>query len=443
MKIDAQCDHESDNANRRNLKEHVEIVPARRRLRKRRNYWARIDPKELVTLPDFEPLSYLQEVRLIQRAQQGDLTARNEIWVRNVRLVLSTVNSFHVPQMILPDAIQVGIVGLARAIEKYEVERYNAFSTYAWYWVFQGIARFLQESKFFVRIPTYKWKQVHSSLHGPDRERIEESDPAQARLNRIVRPEPLHEIPAHQVPTYSDSSIGRFGEEEERSRLITRVRKLLSKREYFVLKHRFGLEGVPARTLEQIGDRLEVTRERVRQIESAAIRRLQSALVDPAGLPQTESTPTPENQSEDLKQSKNFALDPLPLEFSTLHNLDRADAQLVSFDVDSGSAHAELLLIFKPFTFRQANAVIHYYGLMGHQPLPIEEVAELLELTSRKTKLALLRGRKRLLFTLRNPAYEKFWKLRNLLESDVPSRDIQASQGNRHEGSCIVSFHQT
>ena len=108
----------------------------------RYNHWRKRNPDEFVSYPKLNPLPYLKESRLIQLAQQGDIKARNEVWMHYARLVLSVVNRFSIPDRLLADAIQEGSLGIKRAIEKFEIERFHSFSTYAWRWIYQYIQRF-------------------------------------------------------------------------------------------------------------------------------------------------------------------------------------------------------------------------------------------------------------------------------------------------------------
>src|SRR5689334_9946041 len=101
--------------------------------RSRRNYWATFDPSEFAAFPKLEPLPYLKECRFIERAQTGDVEARNIVWTHHLRLVYSVANQFNFHENDLPDALQEGAIGLSRAVARFEIHRYAAFSTYAWY----------------------------------------------------------------------------------------------------------------------------------------------------------------------------------------------------------------------------------------------------------------------------------------------------------------------
>jgi|GEM_PF-1765547 len=393
--------------------EFMETLPAGpSRASRKRNYWARIDPQELLLYPDFEPLPYRQEVRLIQRAQAGDEEARNEIWLRNARLAFAVVNRFHVPPSLLPDAVQEGVLGLKRAIEKFEVERYHAFSTYAWYWVYQAVQRFLHNRRHLVRFPDYLRKPVYSRLHGEDNGDLDEfQHRTVTAIIAALNPVPLSEIPPELHPLTGNSpGMNSL----ERKQFVRRVRVQLPEREFFVIKHRFGLQEARPKTLEAIAKRMGITRERVRQLESRAIDRLKQR------LPQ-DFAPVPRSQPKTV-QAENHSSEPArvnghrPPSLQTQPEPDLSDQEL-----------EELLLnIFKHFTFRQANALIHYYGLCCPREASVHGVADLLNLPPRKTLLALRKGRKKLLAWLSRYQYPKVREIRRTLAQDR-SLDIEIS----------------
>lgn len=256
------------------------------RRRRRRNYFQDEEIRDIVNYPLYSPLGYLAEARLIQQAQAGDLNARNLVWSSNIRLVYLVVNQFHVPKPLLADALQEGVLSLRRAIEKFEVARYNAFSTYAWHWIKQGIARFLSHQRFGQRIPSHLYadfiqliRKLDSLPSQQERSRyLAENDDFHPkhmktlrRLTALVFTSSLEEIHV------SDKSRIQSTETEvnlDLSGLGQQLLATLTERERTVLSYRYGLLGKPEETLEEVGHRLEITRERVRQIQVSAEERL-------------------------------------------------------------------------------------------------------------------------------------------------------------------------
>lgn len=354
-----------------------------------RNYWRRFRPEDFVTYPRTTAVSYYEEMTLIRRAQQGDLAARNEVWQRNLRLVFSVVNRFYVPRDLMPDAIQEGAIGIQRAIARFDLERYGAFSTYAWPWIWQRIQRFLHYRAFPARIPAHLYghylrfrhemlraASVEESFDVLERWRASHSRilPRLIGIHRISTATGLHLIPSDDLPFVEDY---RFDEPLERESLVAAIASTLSERQRHIVMRRFALDGRPESTLEELGAELGITRERVRQIEFHAIARLRRKLTrfQPANEPDCSDV------AEDAAGSKAPTGEDLPV------GNGRANA----------SPETVLLALFKTFTFRQANALIHYYGLLGTPPAPLPEVAAMLELSERKTALALKHGRAKLL----------------------------------------------
>jgi RNA polymerase sigma factor (sigma-70 family) len=253
------------------------------RRKSKRNYWARMAPAEMVQYPKFKEIGYLAESRLILRAQEGDLEARNAVWARNARLALSAVNRFAVPRNQLADAVQEGVLGLLRAIEKFDVQRYNQFSTYAWYWVSQSISRYLTRCRYRCPIPSnlyypyrgyrrYKRLGMEFPDYDPDR-------PSQRscfrRLDRIVDAESYGVTPPLQID-WTEPHQRVYAEESARS--IRQALEHLDERGRMIITARYGLDGGEAKTLEEVADGLGVTRERVRQIQVVAERKLRGFL---------------------------------------------------------------------------------------------------------------------------------------------------------------------
>jgi RNA polymerase primary sigma factor len=246
--------------------------------KRRRNYWKQIDPNSLVPYRRSEPLPYLKESRLLQQAQRGDLAARNEIWVRYARLVLSVVNELYVPRRLLADAIQEGICGLHQAIDDFDVESYRDFSSCAWQHARRQIQRFLFSNAFFVHIPSnlfYAYCRFQNELHRcPTRHEIsacegqwQKTAPDQyrtlAQIHRIATVESLARS-ADQIPSRSAN-----GPVLERSEVIESALRGLTERELTILAKRYGLNDSRPSTLEEIGDDLGLTRASVCRIQAS------------------------------------------------------------------------------------------------------------------------------------------------------------------------------
>lgn len=374
-----------------------------------RNYWAVLDPMDFATFPRFEALPYLKEARLIQRAQAGDIDARNIIWTQHARLALAVINRFKIPTHLLADAIQEGVLGLERAIEKYEVDRYNAFSTYAWYWVYQKIQRFLDYHRHFVRIPPHIRPLVYKSLRGShlEFETTQQENVVQSVI-KVFAPISLVSLEPDEHPWYSNE---RSLDDLDADLFITELRRVLPRREFFIVKHRFGLAGARTKTLEAISKKLGVTRERVRQIEMRAIDRLRRTLpVSYCHL----VIPQPDQENSNVQSEDSIS--------QRIQDEGRAKQEGLEVPQERLSAAGlEILLhdILAKFTFRQANALIYFYGLLNTPPLTLMEVAELLELTPRKARLALRKGRRKLLNFLHPIPSEQVRVIREQIAADT------------------------
>jgi RNA polymerase primary sigma factor len=242
-------------------------------------------------------LTYEEEVSLAKRVEKGDKKAREKLINANLRLVVSIAKKYVNRGLTLLDLIEEGNIGLMRAVAKYDWRRGYKFSTYATWWIRQAITRAIADQARTIRIPVHmvetinKFNRISRKLM---QELGREPTPEEVALEMEVPVEKVREIiKVSQEPASLEAPVG----EEEDSRLgdfiqdaaaspsdqatqallkdhIREMLDTLSPREAKVLEYRFGLEDGKQRTLEEVGKEFGVTRERIRQIEAKAIRKL-------------------------------------------------------------------------------------------------------------------------------------------------------------------------
>lgn len=241
-----------------------------------------------------------EEVILAKRIEKGDLEAKDLLTTANLRLVVSIAKKYAKRGLDLLDLIQEGNIGLIRAVEKFEYRKGFKFSTYATWWIRQAITRAIADQARTIRVPVHmietinKLSKISSQLAAtlgrrPTIQEIaDEMELDVAKVNEIIR---IAQRPASlesPIGEEKDSKLGDIIPDEfsaspteiatwaSLKNQIDEILSGLTDRERKVLELRFGLKDGVSRTLEEVGHEFKVTRERIRQIEAKALKRLKS-----------------------------------------------------------------------------------------------------------------------------------------------------------------------
>lgn len=247
-------------------------------------------------------LSAEEEKELTIKAAQGDSAAKEKLINSNLKLVVSIAKKFQGNGISFLDLIQEGNIGLIAAIDKFDTSLGYRFSTYAYYWIKTTISRAVNQQNRSIRIPVYmveklsKYKKIEQELsqkynREPTENEIAEKMDISVKEIRELK-EYLYDAVSLDAPIGEDKedSFGSFVEDssngnpadnyekEDMSKILLKVLDTLPEREAGILKMRFGIGYSSPLTLEEVGKRYSLTRERVRQIESSALKKMRNPI---------------------------------------------------------------------------------------------------------------------------------------------------------------------
>ncbi len=243
-------------------------------------------------------LSYDEELEIAKKVLEGDEEAKQRLAESNLRLVVSIAKKYVGRGMLFLDLIQEGNMGLIKAVDKFDYKKGFKFSTYATWWIRQAITRAIADQARTIRIPVHMVetinKLIRTSRHllqklGREPSPEEIAQELEMPVEKVMEIQKIAQDPVSletPIGEEDDSHLGDFIQDDDSpaphdsaaytllKEQLEEVMNTLTPREAKVLKLRFGLEDGKARTLEEVGREFEVTRERIRQIEAKALRKL-------------------------------------------------------------------------------------------------------------------------------------------------------------------------
>lgn len=246
----------------------------------------------------FSMLSADEEIKLAHRIAEGDQSAKNELVEANLRLVVSLARHYQGCGLSYQDLIQEGNIGLIKAAEKFDVSKGFRFSTYASWWIKQALSRAIADQSRTIRIPVHMTENINK-FKKAERELLSQLN-REPKIKEIADAMGISEKQTKEIQSYiveptsldiqvgddDDTTIGSFVEDthfvnpesayikESNGDVVNAVLDTLSDREANILRLRFGIGGKKAMTLEEVGKEYGLTRERIRQIEAKALRKL-------------------------------------------------------------------------------------------------------------------------------------------------------------------------